>query len=74
MTIQSFTADTLHNGFSLVEPVLSLIETILGRLAARRRFRAVRAELEDYAPEQLVELGIQDADIDIVAEDAARRW
>jgi hypothetical protein len=32
----------------------------------------VRAELEDYAPEQLGELGIRDADIERVAEAAAR--
>jgi hypothetical protein len=73
MTIHSFTADTLHNGFSLVEPVMSIIEAISSRLAARRRYRVVRAELESYAPDQLVELGICDADIDFVAEDAARR-
>lgn len=73
MTIQSFAADTLHNGFSLAEPVMSIIETISSRLAARRRFRTVRAELEGYAPHQLGELGISDADIDFVSEDAAHR-
>jgi hypothetical protein len=73
MTIPSFTAETLHNGFSLVEPVMSIVETISSRLAARRRYRVVRAELEGYAPDQLAELGIRDADIELVAEDAARR-
>lgn len=73
MTIQGLTADTLHNASSLAEPVMSIIETISSRLAVRRRYRTVRAELEDYAPEQLAELGIRDADIDLVAEDAARR-
>jgi hypothetical protein len=41
------------------------------RLGDRRRFRALRAELEDYVSEQLVELGIRDADIDVVAREAA---
>jgi hypothetical protein len=74
MTIQSFTADALHSRFNLAEPVTSIIEAFLARLAARRRYRTVRAELEDYAPEQLLELGISEADIDLVAEDAARDW
>lgn len=74
MSIQSFTAGTLHIGFNFAEPVMSAIEALSTRLAARRRYRAARAELEDYAPEQLVELGIRDADIDLVAKDAAREW
>ena len=73
MTIHSFTAGTLHSGFNLAEPVMSFVDAFSARLAARRRYRTVRAELEDYAPEQLAELGISDADIDLVAEEAARR-
>ena len=74
MTIHSFTADTPHGtGVNPVDLVMSIIETISRRLAARRRVRTVRAEIEDYAPDQLAELGIRDADIDFVAEDAARR-
>jgi uncharacterized protein YjiS (DUF1127 family) len=73
MTIQSFTADTLHSRFNIAETVHSMIEAVSARLAARRRFCTVRTELEDYTPEQLAELGIRDADIDLVAEDAARR-
>lgn len=73
MTTQSFAADRLHNGFSPTEPLMAIIETISRRLAARRRFRTVRAELEGYAPDQLAELGIRDADIEFVAEDAACR-
>ena len=74
MSIQSFTADTLHGRFNFAEPVMSIIEAFSARIAARRRYRTVRAELEEYAPEQLAELGISDADIDLVAEDAARKW
>jgi uncharacterized protein YjiS (DUF1127 family) len=74
MTIHSSTADTLHDtGVNLADRVMSLIEAISSHLAARRRYRTVRTELEDYSPEQLAELGITDADIDIVAEDAALR-
>jgi uncharacterized protein YjiS (DUF1127 family) len=40
---------------------------------AWRRYRTVRAELLDYSPQQLAELGISDADVEFVAEDAARR-
>jgi uncharacterized protein YjiS (DUF1127 family) len=74
MSIQSFAADALHGRFNIAEPVISIIEALSAHLAARRRFRAVRTELEDYTPEQLAELGISDADIDLVAEDAARDW
>jgi hypothetical protein len=73
MTIHSFTAETLHRGFNVAEPVLSILEAISARLAGRRRYRIVRAELEDYAPDQLAERGISGADIAFVAEDAAHR-
>jgi hypothetical protein len=73
MTIHSSTADTLHDtGVNLADRVMSIIEAISSHLAARRCYRTVRTELEDYSP-QLAELGITDADIDIVAEDAALR-
>lgn len=73
MTIHSFTAGTLHDsGFKLANSVMSIVDTVSSRLTARRRYRTVRAELEDYAPEQLGELGIRDADIERVAEAAAR--
>jgi uncharacterized protein YjiS (DUF1127 family) len=71
MTIQSFAADTLHNGWSFAEAVRSIRERFSGNWAAWRRYRTVRAELLDYSPQQLVELGISEADVDFVAEDAS---
>jgi uncharacterized protein YjiS (DUF1127 family) len=41
-------------------------------LAAYRQYRVVRAELLQYNPQELNELGISDADIDNVARTAAR--
>ena len=72
MSIQSFAADALHSRFDIAEPVRSVVEAFSARLAARRRYWTARAELEDYTPKQLVELGISGADIDLVAEEAAR--
>ena len=73
MTIHSFTADTLHSGWTIGDAVRSFFEDFSARLAAKRRYRAVRAELLDYSPQQLVELGISEADVDFIAEDAAGR-
>ena len=73
MTIQSFAAGTSEGGWSLVDAVTSLRERFSAHREARRRYRTVRAELLDYSPQQLVELGISEADIDFVAEDASRR-
>jgi uncharacterized protein YjiS (DUF1127 family) len=72
MTIQSFTADTLHGGWSVAEAVASIMEHFSARRDARRRCRRVRAELLDYSPHQLAELGISEADVDFIAEDAWR--
>ena len=72
MTIHSFTADTLHTGSNLAETAMSFVDAIYARLAARRRYQTAKAELLDYSTEQLAELGISDADIELVAEDAAR--
>jgi hypothetical protein len=72
MTLQSFTAGPSDKGFDVVEQVLSFVDAARARLAARRRYLAVKAELLDYAPAQLAELGISDADIERVAEDAAQ--
>ena len=41
--------------------------------SARRRAHTVRAELRDYSPQQLAELGIREADIDWIAEEADPR-
>jgi hypothetical protein len=71
MTIHSFTADTLHSGWTIGDAVRSILERFSARLDARRRYRAVRDELLDYSPQQLVELGISGADVDFIAEDAA---
>jgi len=68
MSIQSFTADTLNNGWNLAEAAGSIIERYSVRLAAWRHYRTVRAELRDYSPQQLAELGISEADIDFIAE------
>ena len=72
MTIQSFAAGASQSGWSLADAVTPLRERFSARRAARRRYRAVRAELLGYSPEQLAELGISEADIDFVAEDASR--
>ena len=72
MTIQSFAADTGHNSWSLTEAVTSMRERFSARWTARRRYRTVRAELLEYSPQQLPELGVSEADVDFVAEDASR--
>jgi uncharacterized protein YjiS (DUF1127 family) len=72
MTIQSFTADR-SRGFAIGEAVRSIMEGLSARVAARRRYRRVRAELLNYSPRQLGELGISEADVEFVAEDASRR-
>jgi uncharacterized protein YjiS (DUF1127 family) len=72
MTIQSITDGAPHVGFSLADAVTSILERCSVRLAAWRRYRKVRAELLEYSEPQLAELGIRDADIDFVAEDASR--
>jgi len=72
MTIHSFTADT-SRGFAIGEAVRSIMEGLSARVAARRRYRRVRAELLNYSPQQLGELGISEADIEFVAEDTSRR-
>ncbi len=72
MSIQSFSADTLNSGWSLAEGTGSIIERVSTRWAAWRRYRTVRAELLDYSPQQLAELGISDADIDFIAADPYR--
>jgi uncharacterized protein YjiS (DUF1127 family) len=71
MTIQSFATDTLQNGWSFAEAVRSMRERFSANWTARRRYRTVRAELLDYSPRQLAELGISEADVDFVAEDAS---
>jgi uncharacterized protein YjiS (DUF1127 family) len=68
MSIQSFTADTPNNGWNLAEAAGSIIERVSTRWAAWRRYRTVRAELLDYSPQQIAELGISKADIDFIAE------
>ena len=73
MTIHSFTADTLHSGWTFGDAVRSIREGFSARLAAWRRYRTVRAELLDYSPQQLVELGISEADVDFIAENASGR-
>ena len=72
MSIQSFTADTLSNGWNLAEVAGSIMERLSTRWAARMRRRTVRNELLDYSPQQLAELGISEDDIDFVAEDFYR--
>ena len=72
MTIQSFAVGTPQSGWSLADAVTSLRERFSAHWAARRRYRTVRAELLGYSPQQLAELGISEADIDFVAEDASR--
>jgi uncharacterized protein YjiS (DUF1127 family) len=37
-----------------------------------RRYQALRHELFDYSTQQLVELGISEADLDFVTENASR--
>jgi uncharacterized protein YjiS (DUF1127 family) len=71
MTVQSFTAES-SRGFGIGEAVKSIMDGLSARIAARRRYRRVRAELLDYSPQQLAELGISQADVDFVAEDASR--
>lgn len=72
MTIQSFTLDTPPGIWSIAEALRSTRDRFSVKWTARRRFRAVRDELLDYSPQQLAELGIRGADVDFVAEDAAR--
>ena len=49
--------------------------TVQDRLGARyrrwRTFRSVKAELEQYEPEELADFGVAEADIDQVAREAA---
>ncbi len=73
MSIQSFTADTLNNRWNLAEAAGSIFDRYVARWAAWRRYRTVRAELLDYSPRQLAELGISEADIDFIAEGPHRR-
>jgi uncharacterized protein YjiS (DUF1127 family) len=73
MTIQSITAGAPNVGFNLADAVTSFLEHCTVRLAARRRYRQVRSELLGYSPQQLAELGIREADIDFVADDASVR-
>ena len=72
MTIQSFAAGTSERRWSRADAATSLRERFSAHSAARRRYRTVRAELLGYSPLQLAELGISEADIDFVAEDASR--
>ncbi|SDB20403.1 DUF1127 domain-containing protein [Bauldia litoralis] len=72
MSIQSFTADTLNNGWNLAEVAGSIMERLSTRWAVRMRRRTVRNKLLDYSPQQLAELGISEDDIDFVAEDFYR--
>lgn len=69
MTAQSFTAGPAIRGSDVIG---TLVDSVRARLAARRRYLALKAELLDYSPGQLVELGISEADIERVAGDAAR--
>jgi uncharacterized protein YjiS (DUF1127 family) len=73
MTIQSVTDRAPHVGFNLADAVTSILERCFARLAARRLRQTVRAELLEYSEQQLTELGIREADIDFVAEDASHR-
>jgi uncharacterized protein YjiS (DUF1127 family) len=71
MTIQSVTDRAPPVGFNLADAVTLILERCSARLAARRLRRKVRAELLAYSEKQLAELGIREADIDFVAEDAS---
>lgn len=76
MTMYSFTAD-FARGQTFTRTVHSIIADAVARLghslAVRRQARTVRNELLEYAPHELAELGISQADVDVVAEDAVRR-
>jgi len=73
MTIQSITDGGAHAGFNLADAVTSILERCSARLTARRRYQRIRAELLEYSEQQLAELGIREADIDFVADDASHR-
>ena len=73
MTFHSFTAADLHGGRTIGEELRLIFKGFSARLTASRRYRTVRAELLDYSPQQLAELGIRKADVNFIAEDAAGR-
>ena len=72
MTIHSFTADSLPSGWPFADALRSILDSFSARRTARQRYRALRAELLDYSPQQLAELGISEADVDFIAEDGSR--
>jgi uncharacterized protein YjiS (DUF1127 family) len=66
-TIDGLAAGSLQKAQTVTDAVRSIRRRFAARLAARRRYRTVRAELLQYSAQQLAELGISAADIDFVA-------
>ena len=73
MAINSLAADSLRSRRTISDAVTAICERVSGRVASRRRYHNVRAELLQYSAQELVELGISAADVDFIAEEASRR-
>jgi uncharacterized protein YjiS (DUF1127 family) len=71
MAINSLTADALHSGWNISDAVRAIHQRFAARLATRRRYRKMRAELLQYSASELTELGISAADVDLIAKHAA---
>ena len=73
MAVNSLTADSLRSGWNISDAVRAIHQGFAARLAARRRYRKMRAELLQYSASELTELGISAADVDLIAEYASHR-
>jgi uncharacterized protein YjiS (DUF1127 family) len=61
----------LNRGWNLGK-ISSFRDTVTARYRCWRTYRAVKAELRQYEPEHLADFGVAEADIDIIAREAAR--